>query len=81
VAKVWAEGSPARAHGGDWRWRPRRLGVTVRRAHGWAMRDPGRCYGSLGGAHARGGQEGEQGGGHGGRGGAAVWAQGEKRAP
>jgi hypothetical protein len=25
---------------------------TVRRALGWAMRDPGRCKGSLEGAHA-----------------------------
>jgi hypothetical protein len=36
-----------RARGGSRRWWPRRLGVTVRRALGWAMRDPGGCNGSL----------------------------------
>jgi hypothetical protein len=48
VVGVWAEGSPMGTRGGDWRWQPRRLGVTARRALGWAMRDPGRCNGSQG---------------------------------
>jgi hypothetical protein len=48
VAEVGAEGSPARAHGGGRWWRPRRAAVPARGGQRRAMRDPGRCYGSLG---------------------------------